>query len=330
MPVVDAASASDAGLADRLAAADVIAFPGGDPDVIVAVMPGTAAWAAIAGANAAGAVLAGASAGAMALAPWTWTPGGGADGLGVVPGFVVVPHASEASWTSSLERFGAWAPAGVGAARGRGADRGDHPGPDGRPDRVAGRRGGRGPLAGGRWRVRRSCCGPATGSRRPAGTAGEDRPRLAARPERDVPQPRLVRGVPRTRPRRSSSDFAIGWRPSPSGSCRANWLDCSTTRAPRVGRFLGADPGGPRVRDERHDRLQRRPPVAPVRTGRRAPDGRPRVQRHDQRDARSCGPRWGAGRRRADPLPDRRAARSSSTRSSAPSRRGRGWSSSAT
>jgi allophanate hydrolase subunit 1 len=50
----------------------------------------------------------------MALAPWTWTPGGGALGLGVVPGLIVVPHASEASWTSSLDRFGAWVPGGVG------------------------------------------------------------------------------------------------------------------------------------------------------------------------------------------------------------------------
>ena len=112
--VVDRASAADAVLAERLAAADVIVFPGGDPDLIVTVMPGTAAWAAIAGAHAGGAILAGASAGAMALAPWTWTPGGGSVGLGVVPGLVVVPHADEASWTSSLERFGAWVPAGVG------------------------------------------------------------------------------------------------------------------------------------------------------------------------------------------------------------------------
>lgn len=112
--VIDAASAADTVLAERIAGADVIVFPGGDPDLIVTVMPGSAAWAAIAGANAAGAVLAGSSAGAMALAPWTWTPGGGAIGLGVVPGLVVVPHADEVSWTSSLERFGAWVPDGVG------------------------------------------------------------------------------------------------------------------------------------------------------------------------------------------------------------------------
>ncbi len=111
---VDRASAGDTVLAARLAAADVIVFPGGDPDLIPTILPGSAVWAGIASANDAGAVLAGSSAGAMALAPWTWTPGGGAVGLGVVPGLIVVPHADQASWTSSLERFGAWVPAGVG------------------------------------------------------------------------------------------------------------------------------------------------------------------------------------------------------------------------
>jgi cyanophycinase-like exopeptidase len=111
--VVDAATAADPIRAGQLAAADIIAFPGGDPDLIATVMPGSAAWAAIVRAHAGGAVLAGASAGAMALAPWTWTPGGGVAGLDIVPGLVVVPHADEASWTSALERFGAWAPVGL-------------------------------------------------------------------------------------------------------------------------------------------------------------------------------------------------------------------------
>jgi len=111
--VLDPTTAADPALAGRLAAADIIAFPGGDPDLIVTIMPGSAAWAAIERAHAGGAVLAGASAGAMALAPWTWTPGGGLAGLDIVPGLVVVPHADEASWTSALERFGAWAPEGL-------------------------------------------------------------------------------------------------------------------------------------------------------------------------------------------------------------------------
>ena len=113
--VVDATSAADAGLADHLAAADIVAFPGGDPDLIVSVMRGSSAWAAIERAREAGAVLTGASAGAMALAPWTWTPGGGVEGLDLVPGIVVVPHADATSWDATVDRFGAAAPGGLGA-----------------------------------------------------------------------------------------------------------------------------------------------------------------------------------------------------------------------
>ena len=109
------ASAADPRLAAELAAADVIHFPGGDPDLIPTVMPGSAAWAAITDAHAAGAVLAGASAGAMAFASWTWTPGGGMAGLMVVRGSSVVPHARASTWDSTIERFAAWAPDGLGA-----------------------------------------------------------------------------------------------------------------------------------------------------------------------------------------------------------------------
>ena len=113
--VVDRDSAADVGLAARLEGADVIHLPGGDPDLIPTIIPGSAAWAAISDAHAAGAVLAGASAGAMALGSWTWTPGGGMAGLRVVRGLVVVPHARAATWAGTIERFGAWAPEGLGA-----------------------------------------------------------------------------------------------------------------------------------------------------------------------------------------------------------------------
>ena len=113
--VVDRASAADPALAARLAAADVIHFPGGDPDLIPTVMPGSRAWAAIQEAHTAGAVLAGASAGAMAFGSWTWTYGGGMAGLRVVSGLVVVPHARAETWEATIERFAAWAPPGLGA-----------------------------------------------------------------------------------------------------------------------------------------------------------------------------------------------------------------------
>ena len=112
--VVDAASAADPGLAQALAAATLIHFPGGDPDLIPALYPGTTAWAAIGRARAAGAVLAGASAGAMALAAVTWTPAGVVAALGLVPGVIVAPHADATSWARWVARFGGSVPAGVG------------------------------------------------------------------------------------------------------------------------------------------------------------------------------------------------------------------------
>ncbi|MEO8438347.1 MAG: Type 1 glutamine amidotransferase-like domain-containing protein [Chloroflexota bacterium] len=111
--VVDRATAADPELTARLAVADVIHFPGGDPDLIPSLMPGSPAWAAVLRAHAEGAVLAGASAGAMALGPWTWTPGGGVAGLRVVHGIVVVPHARAADWSATIDRFAAWAPEGL-------------------------------------------------------------------------------------------------------------------------------------------------------------------------------------------------------------------------
>ena len=111
VPVVDAASAADPSHADRLDRATLIYLPGGDPDIIPTLYPGTAAWAAIERAHARGAVLAGASAGAMALAGWTWTRDGGMEALGVVPAIGVAPHADADSWQQVVARYGAAVPA---------------------------------------------------------------------------------------------------------------------------------------------------------------------------------------------------------------------------
>ncbi len=110
IPIVDAPSAADPTLADRLGAATLIYLPGGDPDLIPTLYPGTAAWAAMQDAWVDGAVLAGASAGAMALAAWTWTRGGGVEGLGVVPRIGVAPHADAESWDQAVARYGAAVP----------------------------------------------------------------------------------------------------------------------------------------------------------------------------------------------------------------------------
>lgn len=106
VPVVDAASAADPVLSTRLAGADLIYLPGGDPDLVPGLLGGSAAWAAIAAALADGAVVAGASAGAMGLAELTWTPAGIVAGLGAVAGMLVVPHADAGSWAANLRRFG--------------------------------------------------------------------------------------------------------------------------------------------------------------------------------------------------------------------------------
>ena len=112
--VVDAASADDPATAARLEAADLIYFPGGDPDVIPTLLPGSAAWRAIEHARQRGAVLAGASAGAMGLCRFTWTPDGIRTGLGILQGMVVFPHADAQSWARQSGSFTIAAAAGVG------------------------------------------------------------------------------------------------------------------------------------------------------------------------------------------------------------------------
>jgi cyanophycinase len=112
--VVDRSSAADPALVEVLASSTLIHLPGGDPDIIPTLYPGTAAWAAIERARAAGAVLAGASAGAMALAEWTWTRDGGVRGLGIVPGIGVAPHADAATWDRAVARYAAGVPPELG------------------------------------------------------------------------------------------------------------------------------------------------------------------------------------------------------------------------
>ncbi len=65
VPIVDRASADQAHLADRIRAADLIYFSGGDPGYLYRSLAGTLAWQAVEQACARGAVFAGCSAGAM-------------------------------------------------------------------------------------------------------------------------------------------------------------------------------------------------------------------------------------------------------------------------
>jgi cyanophycinase-like exopeptidase len=90
--ILERADAEDRGACDRLAAADLVHLPGGDPDLLPAILRGSSAWAVILETHARGACIAGASAGAMALGERLWTPAGVVAGLGLVPGLAVLPH----------------------------------------------------------------------------------------------------------------------------------------------------------------------------------------------------------------------------------------------
>jgi cyanophycinase-like exopeptidase len=106
--IVDAASAADPANVERIAAADLVHLPGGDPDLIPAILTGSPALAALEAAWRDGAVVAGASAGAMALAEWTWTANGGVRGLGLVRGLAVVPHYDDirrTRWQAALDEL---------------------------------------------------------------------------------------------------------------------------------------------------------------------------------------------------------------------------------
>jgi cyanophycinase-like exopeptidase len=112
--VVDRTSAADPALADLLDGADLIHLSGGDPDIVPAILEGSAAGEGLRAAWGRGAVIGGASAGAMVLADWSWTPQGGIRGLGLVHGLAVVPHYDDIrrmAWQAGLDRV---APVGLG------------------------------------------------------------------------------------------------------------------------------------------------------------------------------------------------------------------------
>ena len=104
------AEVPDEALIAQLGDAHLVHLPGGDPDLIPAVLRGTPAWAAVLRAHAGGACVAGASAGAMALAERLWTRDGPVDGLGLVPGIAVLPHFDPGrlgAWRAAVDEGGA-------------------------------------------------------------------------------------------------------------------------------------------------------------------------------------------------------------------------------
>ena len=105
MPVAvlirDRATADDAEAAAEISGADLIYMSGGKPGHLLSLLRDSAAGAALREAHARGAVVAGCSAGAMVLGGhqirtggrgFLHPPIGWEDGLGLVPGIVVMPH----------------------------------------------------------------------------------------------------------------------------------------------------------------------------------------------------------------------------------------------
>ena len=90
--ILDEAAANDPEMARAVADAHLVYLPGGDPALIPRVFRDSLVWRSLRDAHQRGTAIAGASAGAMALGPRTWTPRAWLDGLGLVPGLVVVPH----------------------------------------------------------------------------------------------------------------------------------------------------------------------------------------------------------------------------------------------
>lgn len=104
--VVDRATADDPRWAERIRAADLIYFSGGDPGYLHRTLVDTLAWQAVLDAYAAGAVFAGCSAGAMILGQHL--PSRAALSLVFVPGFgwlpncLVLPHFDRLPFRSVL------------------------------------------------------------------------------------------------------------------------------------------------------------------------------------------------------------------------------------
>jgi cyanophycinase-like exopeptidase len=101
--------AFDPQVLNALAGSDLFYLSGGQPDHLVETLDGSPAWDVISSRLAAGAAVAGCSAGAMALAgwsvrvaamPWGWQPG-----LGLLPGWALLPHFDHAPRPRTIEEI---------------------------------------------------------------------------------------------------------------------------------------------------------------------------------------------------------------------------------
>ena len=114
LPLIDAASARDAGIARALRDARLIYLLGGFAGYLCQTLVGSACWQAALEAHGEGAVVAGSSAGAMVLCEHYYSghAGGVSQGLGLLPNACVLPHHDTFGrrWAEPLRALlpGAW------------------------------------------------------------------------------------------------------------------------------------------------------------------------------------------------------------------------------
>ena len=94
LPLIDQSSADDPEIVAALSRSRLIYLLGGFTHYLGQTLKGSAAWDAVLNAYENGAVVVGSSAGAMALCQWYYNPSAGevVEGLGMVPGAIVLPH----------------------------------------------------------------------------------------------------------------------------------------------------------------------------------------------------------------------------------------------
>lgn len=106
VPLIDRASALDAGIAASLRQAKMIYLLGGFPRFLGETLKATMAWQAILQAYVDGAIIGGSSAGAMVLCGFYHDPDSGdlCEGLSLVPNACVLPHHNNfgAAWAARL------------------------------------------------------------------------------------------------------------------------------------------------------------------------------------------------------------------------------------
>ena len=90
--IYDAATANDGAIVDELRRADVVYFAGGSPSHLLASLKNSVAWSCLLDLAQKGVIIAGSSAGAMVFGERMHYRGQDVDGLGLVPGVVVMPH----------------------------------------------------------------------------------------------------------------------------------------------------------------------------------------------------------------------------------------------